>query len=92
MAVRKRTGGPYSHLDDHPSVAPGKDFTPSQKRRILGENEARNGGVLRDDKTGEALVRPQKHEEGARPPDSEAHVDHVTPKSKGGENSVVAYV
>ena len=43
--------------------------------------------MIRDDRTGEALVRPQRHEKGVRPPDNEAHVDHVVPKSKGGENS-----
>jgi hypothetical protein len=83
----KGSRGPYSHLEDHPSAGPGKDFTRSQKRRILSENESRNGGALRDDKTGEPLVRPSKHEKGVRPPDNEAHVDHVTPKSKGGPNT-----
>jgi len=40
-------GGPYSHLDDHPSVGPGKDFTQSQKQKILKENEGRGGGLDR---------------------------------------------
>ncbi|MRG92965.1 hypothetical protein [Polyangium spumosum] len=79
--------GPYSHLEDHSSVGPGKDYTKAQKRRFLSENEARNGGALKDDRTGEPLVRPQKHQKGVSPPENEAHVDHRQPRSKGGPNS-----
>jgi hypothetical protein len=81
------TGGPYGHLQDGPTVNSGKDFTQSQKKRILDENEAKNGGVLRDDKSGEPLVRPQQHRKGVTPPSNEAHVDHAYPKSQGGPNS-----
>ena len=79
--------GPYSHLPDHSSVGPGKNFTQSQKKKFLAENERANNGSLKDDVTGEVLVRPQKHTKGVRPPDNEAHIDHVDPKSKGGANS-----
>ncbi len=81
------TDGPYGHFVDGPTVGPGKNFTRGQKRKILEDNEARNGGVLRDDRTGEELVRPKKHERGVKPPPNEAHVDHVVPKSRGGSNS-----
>ncbi len=79
--------GPYSHLPDHPSVGSGKNFTQSQKKKFLAENEKANSGTLRDDVTGEKLVRPQKHTKDVRPPDNEAHIDHVYPRSKGGTNS-----
>jgi uncharacterized protein RhaS with RHS repeats len=79
--------GPYSHLDDHPSVGPGKDFTQSAKKKILAENRKKNNGVLRDDRTGEAGRTPQQSKKGVTPPDNEVHVDHVIPKSKGGTNS-----
>jgi len=78
---------PYSHMKDHPSVGPGKSYTKSQKKKLLEENAARNGGTLRDDRTGEPLVKPQKHKKGVSPPSDEAHVDHVHPRSKGGPNS-----
>jgi len=78
---------PYAHLEDHPSVGPGKDFTQTQKAKILDANQQQNGGVLRDDRTGEQLVKPQKSQKGVTPPVNEAHVDHVYPKSKGGSNS-----
>jgi len=33
------------------------------------------------------LAQPEQHKRGVRPPDNEAHVDHIEPKSKGGSNS-----
>lgn len=86
-AKAKSNGGPYSHLKDHPSVGAGKDFTTSQKKKILSENEKINNGVLRDDVDGTPLVRAQQHKKGVTPPGNEAHIDHVTPRSKGGPNS-----
>ena len=80
-------GGPYGHLKDHPSVNSSKPFTQSQKKKILAENETRNGGQLLDDVTGEPLVRPQQHKHGVTPPDNEAHIDHVYPCSEGGPNT-----
>ncbi|MDS4026629.1 MAG: HNH endonuclease domain-containing protein [Candidatus Contendobacter sp.] len=84
---KKRKKGPYSHLEDPPDVGPYNDFTADQKRAILDENRKRNGGVLRDDDTGEELVPSQKSRKGVTPPENEAQVDHVYPKSKGGTNS-----
>lgn len=86
-ATAKPKGGPYSHLEDHPSVGPGKDFTDSQKKKILAENKKRNGGTIRDDRTGEKLVKPKQHKAGVSPPSNEAQIDHVDPRSKGGSNS-----
>ena len=79
--------GPYSHLEDHPSVGPGKDFTQAQKRNILNANRERNGGVLRSDESGTQAVAPQQSKKGIAPPSNEAHVDHIVPKSQGGPNS-----
>lgn len=84
---KKPKKGPYSHLDDPPDVGPYQDFTADQKRAILDENRKRNGGVLRDDDTDEELVPSQKSRKGVTPPENEAQVDHVYPKSKGGTNS-----
>jgi hypothetical protein len=78
---------PYSDFQDHPSVGPGKNFTQSQKAKILAANQDRNNGALKDDKTGEPLVRAQKSQKGVTPPGNEAHIDHVDPRSKGGSNS-----
>jgi RHS repeat-associated protein len=59
-SVATGRGGPYGHLDDHPSVGSGKAFTQTQKANILEANEARNGGILRDDVTGDVLVRSEQ--------------------------------
>jgi hypothetical protein len=40
-----------------------------------------------DDVTGQPLVRPQQHTLGKRPPDNEAQIDHVYPRSEGGPNT-----
>ncbi len=58
--------GPYSHLEDHPSVGPGKDFTDAQKRNILNAIRARNAGVLRSDESGTQGVAPQQSKKGLR--------------------------
>ncbi|MGH2508965.1 MAG: hypothetical protein ACRDHZ_16400 [Ktedonobacteraceae bacterium] len=79
--------GQYGNVKEHPSANSGKRFTPAQKQKILAQNEAKNGGVLRDDRTGEQLVRPQQGKAGVTPPSNEANVDHVYPRSKGGPNT-----
>jgi hypothetical protein len=72
--------GPYSHLPDHPSVGAGKDFTATQRKKILNANASRNGGRLRSDVTGRFLSRSPGS------PNS-AQVDHIKPQSRGGSNS-----
>ena len=55
---------------------------------MLKENERvnRDKGGLQDDRDGTPLVWPKRHRRGVRPPDNEAQVDHVVPRSKGGNN------
>jgi hypothetical protein len=84
---------PYSNLPDSPSVGPGKNFTPTQKRNILEQNMKANGGVLRSDVTGELLVPPKKSRGGVAPRPNEAQIDHIDtkvpsdPNAKPGSNS-----
>ena len=80
-------GGSYGHLDDGPKVGSGKDFTAAQKKRVLEENRKKNGGLLKDDETGEVGKSPVRHQRGVRPPDNEVNVDHYYPKAHGGPNS-----
>jgi len=97
VPARTTTGtpaaGPYAHLVDPPNVAPGKNFSRSQKAQIYAANLAKNGGVLRSDQDGSILVMPQKSQKGVTPPPNEANVDHRTPKKpadptvKPGDNS-----
>ena len=80
-------GGRYGYLEDPAGTNSGKDFTSSQRKIIVAENERQNGGVLRDDRTGEILVQPQQRKIGVPAPPNEAQVDHVYPKSRGGPNT-----
>ena len=80
-------GGLYGHIDDGPKVGSGKKFTPAQRRKILEENRKRNGGELKDDRTGEIGQAPERHKKGVTPPDNEIHVDQYYPRSEGGPNS-----
>lgn len=79
--------GPYSHLKDHPSVDSGKNFTQTQKKKILAENRKRNGGELRSDLSGEPLEKALQHKKGVTPPSNEAHIDHICERCTGGSNS-----
>lgn len=82
--------GPYSDLEDHPSVGAGKDFTPTQKRKIIESNKARNGGEVKSDDPSDPfpnLVKPNKSTKGIKPPKNEWQIEHIVAKSKGGTNS-----
>lgn len=80
-------GGPYGKFEDPPSAGPGKPFTKAQKEKIYKDNKARNGGILRDDRTGEELIPSVKSESGVTPHPNEAQIDHVYPRSEGGPNT-----
>lgn len=80
---------PYSHLKNPKSVAPGKKFTPNQKKKIIEENKIRNRGEVKSDDPTDIhpnLVKPEKSIKGIRPPANEWQIDHIIPKSKGGTN------
>jgi hypothetical protein len=47
-------------------------------------NRENNGGVLRDDATGEYMIDSKKSKSGVTPPANEAQVDHVKPVDAGG--------
>ncbi len=80
----------YSNLEaKHPKMKhkSGENFDGARKREILQENMRRNNGILRSDKTGKILEKPQKSVKGIKHPANEAQIDHIFPKAKGGMNS-----
>ena len=83
----KTNPAPYSNLPDPSNVAPGKDFTASQKAQIIQQNKINNNGVVKSDLSGQTLVPPQKSMKGVTPPANEWQIDHIIPKSAGGTNS-----
>ncbi len=83
-----RTQSFYGHLRDPRGVGPGKRFTTKQQNEIYRANKERNGGVLRDDDTGELLVKSKKSMAGEKnPPANEAQIDHIIPR-KPSNNGV----
>ena len=86
-AMCQGAGGPYADIPNDPSVGPGKAFTAAQKDAFLNANQLRNGGVLRSDLSGQILFMPKQHTSGYTPPNNEAQIDHITPRSTGGENN-----
>lgn len=66
----------YSHLVDTSRPRDGGRFTRATRRKIQVENASYNGWQMRSDKSGKPISG------------REAQVDHMSPKSKGGPNSV----
>ena len=77
----------YASIKDSTFIGQGREFTQLQKERILIENVNKNGGALKSDLSGIKLVLPEQHTKGYVPPFNEAHVDHIFPRSQGGNNS-----
>ncbi len=77
----------YGDIPVPRGAASGKAFTPATKRKILEANRARNGGILRSDASGTEAVPAQKSMKDVTPPENEAQIDHIVPKSRGGTNS-----
>ncbi|WP_080471788.1 hypothetical protein, partial [Burkholderia pseudomallei] len=73
--------GPYSNLTDSSSVGPGKNFTATQKKNIIEQNMANNGGELRSDLDGTLLVPASKSQKGVTPPPNEVQIDHIVAKN-----------
>jgi RHS repeat-associated protein len=84
---------PTVRVEDLPRVGThgdpraGKDFTPKGRQVVIDDSKARNGGKPVCVDCGRTTSTPQQSKKGVTPPDDETHVDHMTPKSKGGDGS-----
>ncbi len=85
--------GPYAQLRDGTQIRPGREFTQAQKQRILEANRQRNGGVLKSDDPMDPFpdlsepVRSVSPGMGGSPQArAMAAVDHIKPRSMGGDN------
>ncbi|MBX2887995.1 MAG: hypothetical protein KF829_05030 [Ferruginibacter sp.] len=75
----------YTTLPEPRNVGPGKKFTRTQHTNIMEHNKKVNGGVLRDDETGQ-ILNPAKQDKKGVPSDmNSAQLDHKNarkPKDK----------
>jgi RHS repeat-associated protein len=85
----------YSDLDASDAYAhtrgAGKDFTASQKAKILDKNKKANNGHLRDDETGEFLDKPVKDRKGVPTNMKSAQVDHKQAKNNRTQRGTNKY-
>ncbi|NOK23640.1 HNH endonuclease, partial [Corallococcus carmarthensis] len=65
----------------------GRDFTRAGKRDVIESNRKANEGQTICESCGTETVPAQQSKKGVTPPGNETHVDHVQPKSKGGEGA-----
>ena len=65
----------------------GKPFTKKGKQTVIQRNKDQNGGVTNCESCGVETVPAQKSQKGVTPPKNETQVDHIQPKSKGGDGS-----
>ncbi len=65
----------------------GKDFTAKGKAEVISANKAANGGVVVCEGCGVKTVPAKKSTKGVTPPSNETQIDHIHPKSKGGDGS-----
>ena len=63
----------------------GKDFTKKGKQEVIDANKNQNAGQTVCEDCGTNTVPAQKSEKGVTPPGNETQVDHIYPKSKGGD-------
>ncbi|HDS1578972.1 TPA: HNH endonuclease [Stenotrophomonas maltophilia] len=77
VAPKGSAGGPRA----------GKDFTPAGKREVVQKNEQANGGQTTCEGCSVATTPAQQSQRGISTPKNETRVDHIIPKSKGGDGS-----
>jgi 5-methylcytosine-specific restriction endonuclease McrA len=89
LAVRPTVGAKvnYSKLKSPNKITTGGKFTQAQKQRILEANRKANGGVLKSDLSGQPLVNPVQSKKGVPATMNQGEVDHIIPRSRGGNNS-----
>lgn len=75
-------GGYERYFVDPPDVAPGNEFSDTQRTNILNKNRQLNGGVIKSDLSGLTLDDSVSVGDPLKP-----NIDHIFPKSRGGSNS-----
>jgi hypothetical protein len=89
-SATRKAFGDYTVGDVDRMNKPRTNTTPTKTQREFrkAESEYNHNGRLIDEDNGNVLVDGKKHKSGVRPPDNEAQIDHVYPKSKGGDGTL----
>lgn len=69
-----------------PGSRPGLPFTRAGKREVKEENIERHG-TMTCELCETHVINGVRHQRGVRPPDNEAHIDHIIPESKNGSGT-----
>ena len=67
----------------------GKPFTPGGKQTVLNRNAAENGGTNVCENCGQPTVPGQQSQAGVPRPGNESNVDHIYPRSLGGDGDPI---
>lgn len=65
----------------------GKGFTAKGKREVIETNKKAHSGKTICEGCGVETVPAERGQRGVSPPRNETHVDHVIPRSKGGDGA-----
>jgi RHS repeat-associated protein len=65
----------------------GKSFTSKGKQEVKSQNASANDGQTTCSECGQSTIPGQQSQSGVTPPGNETHVDHIIPKSAGGDGS-----
>ncbi|PLK44200.1 HNH endonuclease [Emticicia sp. TH156] len=63
----------------------GTNFSKKEKQKVIEDNKNKNDGKTVCENCGVETVKPEKSKKGVTPPKNETQVDHIKPKSKGGQ-------
>jgi RHS repeat-associated protein len=65
----------------------GKDFTRAGKREVVRQNQEQNSGQTKCEGCTQQTTPAQQSQRGVSTPENETRIDHIIPKSKGGDGS-----
>ncbi|MEO5729210.1 MAG: HNH endonuclease signature motif containing protein, partial [Byssovorax sp.] len=66
----------------------GKPFTSAMKSEAWKSNEVKHGGQPTCETCSQPIVPARRSESGVRPPSNEGQLDHVVPRTRGGNGSL----
>ncbi len=85
--TKEHSDAPQAKVGTSGGERAGKAFTRAGKEQVRSENAANNGGRTTCEHCKVETVAAQQSRSGVTPPKNETNVDHIIPRSKGGDGS-----